>query len=905
MKYLLVFFLFIGPLFVAGQQSSIRGVVSIHNSETESGKRQYVANAGVTDDFGKAQPALTDANGQFILIYVGVDEKSTVTFQVKKEGLEVVNTSALEAVTGQQSLIKISMASREKLDEYRMLIYKIGKTEAEKKLEKLVAQKSKELLTLRKNAALNEKKIKQLEQDLRELEGQSRKIDDQAKELARKYAPINLDDQSAIFRNAFLLFQKGQLDSSLLILTKVNLANMVSQILQERKKLGELQRDLVVRDSVQTQRTKETSEALHFKADLHLTNFEFDSVATCYELLLQLDSNNINTLYSYAAFLKSLNRLNMAIEYFARAISAIKTGGPITYYVYEPTLGRILNDLGSTYTLSKDYAHAEMAYLESLAIKKKLALEEPGKYDEGIAVVYNNLGVLYSNLHEYDKTEALYKEVVRIRKQLATDNGKVDELGVVMSLTNLGVLYCNKNDFLKAKAVFHEAIERERKAIKSNPQIYEPELSSTLMNLGLAHKNLYEFDSSAIAFNESVEICKRLIKVNPEAYEPDMAYALHNLGELYSDKKDFNSSKAAYLEAIGIMERLSKENPDTYVPEIAQTLNDLGILYMKHGDTDSAEKVFLRSLTIRMSLYKANSKAYGEELAQTHNNLAHVYLERNDYSRAEVEFNKALVLFKGLASQYPETYEPNVASVLSNLGLLYSEMKEFQRAEEAMLQALNIRTSLAKALPQVHDLDLAKSQLSLGTFYIDLKKYDDAEKLVLQSYTICSQGVQLYPDVYTPGWEFCTNQLTRLFTARIENASNKLDKVKWQQEIVTYTAKVYNNNNGPKIRERYANANGRLCHFQLFARQFSEAVRSAKLALTIDNTLIWIKCEFAHALLLDGRYEEAVKIYQEVKPLKTKEGKSYADICCDSLNELEKDGVTNKDIDKVRKMLLQ
>jgi len=904
MKCLLIFLLFIGPLLLVGQQSSIRGVVSIHNSETETGKRQYVANAGVTDDFGKAQPVITDANGQFILIYVGVEEKSGVSFQVKKEGLEVVNTSALEAVTGQQNLVKISMASREKLDEYRRLIYKIGKTEAEKKLEKLVAQKSRELLALRQNAALNEIKIKRLEQDLIELEEQSRKIDDQAQELARKYAPINLDDQSAVFRNAFVLFQKGQLDSSLLILAKVNLANMVSQILTEREKLGELQLGLVVRDSVQKQRTKEVSEALHFKADLHLTNFEFDSVSTCYKLLLQLDSTDINTLYSYATFLQSLNRLNAATEYFTKAINAIKNGGPVIYYVYEPTLGRILNDLGSTYTLSNNYTNAEMAYSESLAIKKKLSLEEPGKYDEGMATVLNNLGVLYSKLHKYDKTEEMYKEVVRIRKQLATNNGKADELGVVMSLTNLGVLYCEKYDFLKAKAIFYEAIEMERKAIKSDPKTYEPELASTLMNMGLTYKSLNEFDSSAISFNESVEICKRLIKVNPEAYEPDMVYALHNLGELYSDTKDFHRSKAAYLEALEIEERLSKENHDMYDPEIAQTLNDLGILYTRHGDIDSAEKIHLQSLTIRTSLYKANPKTYGEELAQTHNNLANVYLDKKDYSRSEVEFNNALTLYKGLASQYPEVYMPNVASVLSNLGLLYSDMKEFQRAEEAMLQALDIRKGLAKALPQVHSLDLAKIELSLGTLYIDLKKYDDAEKLLLQSYTICSQGLQVYPEVFTPGWEFCTNQLTRLLATRIENTANKLDKVKWQQEIVTYTARVYNNNK-PRIRARYANANGELCRLQLFARQFSEAVKSAKLALTIDNTLIWIKCELAHALLFDGKYEEAIKIYQEIKPLKTKEGKSYADICSYSLNELEKEGITNKDVGKVHSILRQ
>jgi hypothetical protein len=120
MKPLCLLILIICFISATAQQSYLRGIVSIQNSETETGRRQYVPNAQVEDDFGKAQPAITDAGGNFQLVYVGVGEKTTVSFQIKKAGLEVVNKDALEAVAGQYDAVKISMAPKEKIDEYRI-----------------------------------------------------------------------------------------------------------------------------------------------------------------------------------------------------------------------------------------------------------------------------------------------------------------------------------------------------------------------------------------------------------------------------------------------------------------------------------------------------------------------------------------------------------------------------------------------------------------------------------------------------------------------------------------------------------------------------------------------------------------------------------------------------------------
>jgi len=89
----------------------------------------------------------------------------------------------------------------------------------------------------------------------------------------------------------------------------------------------------------------------------------------------------------------------------------------------------------------------------------------------------------------------------------------------------------------------------------------------------------------------------------------------------------------------------------------------------------------------------------------------------------------------------------------------------------------------------------------------------------------------------------------------------------------------------------------------LFASKFNEAEQDARKGLAIDSSYIWIKGNLAHSLLFQGKYREALELYEELKPLKNEEGKSYAAICLEDLDELEKNKVAHKDVDKIRTFL--
>ena len=257
MKSKLFFLCLICCLQISAQQSSVSGVVSIFNSETRTGKRQYVSNAQVENDSNKVQPTVTNENGKFKLIFVGINEKESVSFVVRKAGLQVVNIDALSAIAGQNDILKISMANPDSIAEYRRKIYNVGKTEAEKYQERLAIKINMELIDLKKNGLQNKNKIAQLEAELSQSEKQRKKIEEQAQELATKYAPVNLDDVSSLFREAFLLFQKGNLDAAQLLLNQADLPDKIDSILLEEKKIEQTKKDLTERDSLVKKRKKE------------------------------------------------------------------------------------------------------------------------------------------------------------------------------------------------------------------------------------------------------------------------------------------------------------------------------------------------------------------------------------------------------------------------------------------------------------------------------------------------------------------------------------------------------------------------------------------------------------------------------------------------------------------------
>ncbi|MBK9014711.1 MAG: hypothetical protein IPM82_11885 [Saprospiraceae bacterium] len=226
------------------QQIPFSGVVTIMNSgyDSKTGKIEYVSLATVEDDDKRAQSTLTLANGSFKLVLVGLPQNEHFTFQVKKEGLEVVNIDELEAVAGQKEQAKIFMAKPQYIADFRSNIYKVGKTNAQIALDKKQAQLLADYNAEKNKSQLNQERIGQLETALAKVFTEKTQIEAVANELADKYKRINLDDASELFQEAFRWFQEGDLPKAQKLLQ--HSLSRADSILIGRKRNADLKRRL-------------------------------------------------------------------------------------------------------------------------------------------------------------------------------------------------------------------------------------------------------------------------------------------------------------------------------------------------------------------------------------------------------------------------------------------------------------------------------------------------------------------------------------------------------------------------------------------------------------------------------------------------------------------------------------
>jgi tetratricopeptide (TPR) repeat protein len=960
------------------QQIPFHGVVTVQNSLYETGKVEYVSFASVEENENRAQSTLTDADGKFNLVLVGIPEKEHFSFQVKKEGLEVVNIAQSEAMCGQKEVVRIFMAKPKYLADFRSKIYNVGKTSAQKALEKKQQQLLADYNTEKAKTQQNQERIGLLEADLAKVFDQLTKVEQLANDLADKYQRVNLDDASEQYRDAFRLFQEGDLTQaqSLLQSSFIHAEN----IMAERTRLEILKKEIAERDSVQKKRTTETMQELRLKADLHKAQNEWDSVRQCYEVLLSLDSNNIDNLEVFASFLYHQNQPQRAILYYKKCLSITKT---------KEHEASICGGLGNTYFIQNKTPEAEKIYLRALDIFEQLAKVAPEQYEPDLAKTTMNLGNVYQNLNKKAEAEKMYLRTINIYDRLAKNNPARFKSSLAMTAMNFGVFYA-KVQKAEAEKMYLRALDIYQQLAKNNPLQFEPELAKTCGNLGNFYYTILKMTEAEKMYLRALDIFERLAKSNPAQFEPVLAMATMNLGNFYQTVQKMAEAEKVYLRALDMYERLAKNNPLQFEPYLAMTTMNFGVFYAHVQKMAEAEKMYLRALDIYERLAKNNPLQFEPNLAKTCGNLGNFYATTQKMAEAEVMYLRALEIFERLAESNPAQFKPVLALTTMNLGVFYNTVQKMDEAENMFLRALNIYGQLTENNQSQFEPDLAKTCGNLGAFYFGIQKMSEAKNMYLRALDIYERLAQNNPLQFEPDLAVTMLNLGEFYQAEKhmqEAETMNLHSLNLYEHLAKnnpkrfepYLAyslnsygnycrqnqqfekaqplysraiallqkalligqmyqreefnKVYKNmaalRDSFKIRKDYMMAAtiqrertvcvdslqqvdsiymklsaleyDTLSWYLLFTRNFPAAEAAARRSLALDPSQDSIN--LAHALLLQGKYYEAKKLYLAFTPEEHNDEKFNQSVLLDDLDVLETAGITHPDVAKVRILL--
>ena len=806
---------------------------------------------------------------------------------VSKKGLMVFNQQAVDEWSARKEPLKLILCDANQFQKQKNNLISIGRNQAEKKYKKRLAELEKK----------NKAQQLTLDEYYAKLDSINRDRDNAEKhmdEYADMFARIDESEVDTLAQRAIELFNQGQLEEAIKLFEQGNYLEKLDDALKIKTQAEELRQKADSAEVLADKDIEEYKKSIQAQVSAYKMSNEWDKAA---ELLKGL-ADKLQTqdvIGDYARFSLTQNLFAEAETYYNIYIKKQLLLSKINPQKYEPALGDSYNNLGILYSDTQRFTDSEQMFNSRLEIYKRLAVTNPQTYEPALAISYNNLGVLYRDTQRFSDSEQMYNSALEIYKRLAYTNPQAYEPALAISYNSLGVLYSDIQRFSDSEQMYNSALKIRKRLSVTNPQAYEPDLGDSYNNLGLLYHDTQRFTDSEQMYNSALEIRKRLATTNPQVYEPALAMSYNNLGILYRSTQHFSDSEQMFNSALEIYKRLAVTNPQTYEPDLGDSYNNLGILYSDTQRFTDSEQMYNSALEIRKRLAATNPQAYEPELAISYYNFGVLYSDMQRFSDSEQMYNSALKIYKRLADANPQIYDSDLADSYINLGVLYSDMQRFADSEQMFNSALEIYKRLMGENSFIYDQRQANSLFGLANSQVKQEKYAEAISPFEQALEFYKKEVEQGKSIdnYTTimswldqlyGQEKKYSQAYQCFKSNIP-----LLKTLYQSDKNNYTELL----KSILVSQSF---------YSIFEKQYVEAEIYSKEALEVDSTKHVAYSNLAAALLFQGNYQEAEKIYRQYK------SEMKEDFLSD-FEEFSKAGVIPKnreeDVEKIKQLLLK
>ena len=359
-------------------------------------------------------------------------------------------------------------------------------------------------------------------------------------------------------------------------------------------------------------------------------------------------------------------------------------------------------------------------------------------------------------------------------------------------------------------------------------------------------------------FNVAIQIYERLAKENQKVYESDLARSYSNLANLYSDTQRFKESEEMHKAAIQIRERLAKENPKAYESDLARSYINLANLYSDTQRFKESEEMFNVAIQIYERLAKENQKVYESDLARSYSNLANLYSDTQRFKESEEMHKAAIQIRERLAKENPKAYESDLARSYRNLAVLYRDTQQFKESEEMYKAAIQIYERLYNNNPQEYQGRLALNYYFLGTLMTENKKQEDAIEAFEHSVKLSKELIK--EDNFKQIYLFSLS----IIVTHHQQVGNIITAYTYNEEYLSLLKNLYDEDT-EKWKSSYFEDLIKQSYLANLLGKFKDGERYSLEALKIDPNYHLAYTNLAASLLLQGKLEEAEKLFREYK----------------------------------------
>ncbi len=725
----------------------------------------------------------------FSLTFVGILEGSSVSLDVKKEGLEVVNISDLKAIAGQRDEIRISMASPAKVNAYRLELYHIGVSAGEKAIKIELNKAKKDLDKALSQHIFDSTQIATLTDKIAVLAQQMSKVEDQSNELAEKYSKIDLDNTPAVYKVAFDLFRKGLLDSSLKILNSENLPLQIKDLLIKSAQNDSLKKIVKLQDSmINSEKTKYVLE-LSLKVDIHRTKFQIDSALQSLAFLMQLDSNNVEYLFKYAYLLDMSNENDSSIVYYNRALAKKATAS---------IEAKICNNLALIYSKKNIFPNAISLLTRSKKIRYELLEKDYDAVAPELVGTLNALGNIYSKTNQIAKAFENYHEALNLYKSPYSITNTWLNLSTGEVLASLGSLNLRLARFTVANDLLSQSLTVFRKINKDQYGFIDHSTAQVLTNLSrLYHETGRNQQADSLA-EVALTIYKRICGENFDAFTDDAAHIYSLLGLICLENNDFERSKTYTAKGQSLFKKLVKKDPESFDPEVAIQAREFGNACVVVGDINCANSNLEYAFIALKNWAAKDFNRFGFDYALALHAFANFNIVANNLVEAASLAHTEIDVYKKLDTSGANFYALELGLSHALLGSIYNNMRNPQTASaeyDSAISLYNLYNLTNKTWTQDIYTDL---YLNAGNNYFDLNDTAKCRYYLNLALTSAKEVIKTNPKGFKSTLSEIYNDLGNIYG---REHSHRLARLYYDSALTirhdliqnTPTARYYNN----------------------------------------------------------------------------------------------------------------
>ncbi|MBX2874968.1 MAG: tetratricopeptide repeat protein [Saprospiraceae bacterium] len=657
------------------------------------------------------------------------------------------------------------------------------------------------------------------------------------------------------------LFEKGQITEADAILKVVEMQTETEQLLAKRDRLNAKQHET---DSLLIVKSDEwLTKALLTEVKFDIANWQ-DSVLYYYQQSIRCKERFPNLL-NYVDFFYQQNRLDSAELYLNRLIKQF--GEELTLLESID----IYNFLGRIYTRQSQNQEAEQAYLRALALLQEWEGSARDSLLKYKANLLGNLGVIYRDNGLLDKAEEYQLESLRITKGLRL----VDTVSWLENLaknhSNLGEVYRTKQEYELALEQSNIALKIRRKLVEKSPNKFGDQVGKSLNSLGGIYRSLGRMSEAEEALEEGEKIWIELEKVDRGRYALGLSVNQNALGNIHLQKGSYETAEAAFKKAVDIRRELASVNPSPFLSDLAKSLNNLAILYSRWKKPIEAKITIEEAIQCFEKLKALGGIVDNKELFKAYALWSGALFLGGEWNELKDVYKKVIKLAYDLAETDPETFEIKIAKMA-----LYSAY-------------IKLRTNDKAAA--LKDLEMTKE------FSIKYFTKPDIKRNFFQM-------------IHYFGWEVMDSTLAHLdeeglvfrqayYAAQAPEAKT----IELQKLIDLYEKALAEGVVSQYFISSLAADYSDLSYFSVVTRNFEKAEKAARRGIQLDASQPWILTNLAMALLFQGKYEEAKTIYEEKKGEWMEGVGTWNKVFLDDLADMETQGVTHPDVEKIRALL--